>query len=234
MDERLAIPRRFNGPPESANGGYACGLLAGRASAILGSDGITVTLHVPPPLDRDLQLERAGGRVLAWDDDRLIAVATPARPVIEEAGFVAAAEARAAESGYRGLAGHPFPTCFVCGTDRTDGLGLRPGQIDNDVRTACVWRPRREDVCPEAVWAALDCPGGWTADLVSAPMVLHRMTAVVTRLPDAGTECIVVGRPDERGPRTLRTTTALYDGGGAVLGRAVATWATYDGVREAG
>ena len=50
MDE-VVIARRFCGPPTSANGGYACGLVAGLL------DGrARVTLRSPPPLDRPLQI----------------------------------------------------------------------------------------------------------------------------------------------------------------------------------
>ena len=65
-DESSAPPaskkshQRTRGPPESGNGGYACGtlgtLLAGPAE---------VTLRRPPPLDRELTLEKtASGAVL--------------------------------------------------------------------------------------------------------------------------------------------------------------------------
>ena len=47
----MIIPPRYNGPPDSANGGYACGLM----SEALGG-GFEVTLLRPPPLGVDLDL----------------------------------------------------------------------------------------------------------------------------------------------------------------------------------
>ncbi len=47
-----------------------------------------------------------------------------------------------AESSYAGLSDHPFATCFVCGTARAagDGLRLLPGRY-RPGRSACVWTP---------------------------------------------------------------------------------------------
>ncbi|MGH3039650.1 MAG: hypothetical protein ACRDLZ_09670, partial [Gaiellaceae bacterium] len=68
----MIVPGRFNGPPDSANGGYACGLVA----AILG--GVAeVTLRRPPPLDRELDVVREDGRVEIRDGEALVAEAAP-------------------------------------------------------------------------------------------------------------------------------------------------------------
>jgi len=49
--QSITIERRFRGPPNSANGGYVCGLLA------KGMDrGAEITLRAPPPLDTPLHL----------------------------------------------------------------------------------------------------------------------------------------------------------------------------------
>jgi hypothetical protein len=48
------FPARFNGPPGSANGGYACGVIAQHVP----SDLVEVTLRRPPPLDTTLFIER--------------------------------------------------------------------------------------------------------------------------------------------------------------------------------
>ena len=74
------------------------------------------------------------------------------------------------------------------------------------------------------VWAALDCPGGWSATWSGRPMVLGRMTAAVDACPAVGDPCVVVGRRlrDER--RKTFTATTAYDADGRVLGRAEAAW----------
>ena len=50
--ETIVIDSRFRGPPRSANGGYACGMLARHLSG-----GVSVRLSAPPPLDTELRLE---------------------------------------------------------------------------------------------------------------------------------------------------------------------------------
>ena len=47
----VMIPRRFNGPPDSGNGGYSCGVVA----ALLDAPAVEVTLRAPPPLERELR-----------------------------------------------------------------------------------------------------------------------------------------------------------------------------------
>ena len=46
----LRLEERFCGPPATANGGYACGIIA----ELLGGD-VEVTLRRPPPLGRPLR-----------------------------------------------------------------------------------------------------------------------------------------------------------------------------------
>jgi hypothetical protein len=83
-------------------------------------------------------------------------------------------------------------------------------------------------VAVEFVWAALDCPGGWSADLVGRPMVLGRMTAAVDVRPAPGEPCVVVGRWLGEDGRKTFTASSAYDGEGRVLGRAQATWIAVD------
>ena len=122
------------------------------------------------------------------DRGHLVATATPA-PDLEDAdpAPVSLEAARAAEERYEGLVDHPFPTCFSCGTARTpgDGLCLRPGPLDDGTgRYAATWTPDEVDV--PLVWAALDCPGGWSAGIAGRPMVLGTMTARIRALPETG------------------------------------------------
>ncbi|HET8969672.1 MAG TPA: hypothetical protein VFN19_01325, partial [Candidatus Nanopelagicales bacterium] len=79
-------------------------------------------------------------------------------------------------------------------------------------------------VPPELVWAALDCPGGWTSDLGDRPMVLGRITAAVDALPEPGDRCIVVGQRLGVDGRKAFTASTAYDSDGRVLGHAESTW----------
>ena len=59
------IERRFNGPPDSAHGGVACGVFAGAVD----SRQATVRLTAPPPLDTDFDVVDADGwRVITGPD----------------------------------------------------------------------------------------------------------------------------------------------------------------------
>lgn len=232
-ESRLVIPARFNGPPDSGNGGFVAGLLAAYVS---GEGPVQVTLREPPPLDVPLDVRLDDGQVVAALGGAVIATAQPGTLAADPVLPVSFRTAAAAESRYQGLTAHPFPTCFVCGTDRPrgDGLGLRPGRVGDrpEDPVATTWVPSagladRDGTLPARfVWAALDCPGGWASDLVARPMVLGRMTAAVHALPLAGDPCVVVGRVlDVEGRKTFTASTA-YDPDGRVLGRAESTWIT--------
>ncbi|MDQ1668454.1 MAG: hypothetical protein QOE40_515 [Actinomycetota bacterium] len=237
---RLIIDPRYAGPPGSGNGGYVCGRLA---AFLPETPVVEVTLRQPPPLQTPLDVTASGGGVALTFGGALLAEAAPGALTGEVVDPVDADTAAAAMGRYAGLVLHPFPGCFACGVDRPapDGLGLRPGRLtDRPDSVATVWRPdaslaspdstsggasdARRTVRPEMVWAALDCPGGWSADLVGRPMLLGRMAAAVDALPQAGEQYVVVGRALAVEGRKTFTASTMYDGDGRVVGRAEATW----------
>ena len=225
----MRIARRYNGPATSANGGVA----SGRLAEYVGAAAVQVTLRRPPPLDVDLRVDAAGGTARLLHGDALVAEAVPGRLAADPGpsqdlgagadpgAAVTVEQGTAAEFGYAGLSDHPFPTCFVCGTERDDGLGLRPGPL-GDGRVGCVWTPAADDRW--LVWAALDCPGGWSTDLPGRPMVLGRMILERYGAPSVGEPHVVVGWTTGTEGRKTFTGTALFDGEGAVVARAQATW----------
>lgn len=250
----LRIPGRFCGPPSSGNGGWCAGALAGliehdcpdnRAEAW---PTVEVTLRQPPPLDATMQIVR--------DDDGSTVASFGGLPVLSARVLsdrdvvavepVPAETARAAEASYAGLRSHPFPTCFVCGTDREEGDGLRifPGRVDpvdGLDRSASTWRPHpsvQEDwhdyvddhgrASLATTWASLDCVGAWAADIEDRPMVLGRMTAAVDALPAIGEEHVVVGQVRGTDGRKTFTASTLYDADDRVVARAEHTWITID------
>src|SRR5690606_31599051 len=113
----------------SGNGGYVAGLAGTALAAELGPGLVPqVTLRMPPPLEKDLDL--AAGRLT--DGTAVVAEAVAVDgDILADAAIdpVLPAEARAAEASYRGLRNHPFPACFVCGPANPDGLQLKPGPI---------------------------------------------------------------------------------------------------------
>jgi hypothetical protein len=212
----VRIDRRFNGPPGSANGGITCGLLAAHVDAPIAE----VTLRKPPPLDTTMRVE--AGRL--YDGDVLVAEAGPGTVDITAPAAVGVTEATAAAAAYAGLVGHPFPTCFVCGLDRTDGLALTASPVGDDGVVAAVWTPYESSEL--LVWAALDCPGAWSADLPGRPMVLGRMACRIDALPAQDQPHVVQGWLLGGEGRKVRTGSALYDADGTVLAVAQATWIT--------
>ncbi len=211
----MRIAARFNGPPGSANGGVT----AGRLAAYVGAPAVEVTLRRPPPLDVDLRVDASGGTARLLDGDVLVAEAVPSS-VDVDAGPAVGVE-QAAATAFAGRQGHPFPTCFVCGTDRADGLAVHPGPV-GDGRVAAVWTPAGDD--PVLVWAALDCPGGWASGLDGRPLVLGRMALERSGDLRPGEPHVVVGRVTGGQGRKVHTATALFTADGAVLARARATW----------
>ena len=68
QSETVTIPGRFNGPANSGNGGYVCGLLAAHM------DGASeVSLRAPPPLEVPLRLTRETGLAQLHDGQMLLA-----------------------------------------------------------------------------------------------------------------------------------------------------------------
>ena len=174
----MLIDRRFRGPPNSANGGYTCGLVAQH----LGWTSAEVSLRKPPPIESPLRVDRADDRVLMLEDATVIAegvasdfdLAIPDPPTLDQAS--------AAVERYPWAKTHPFPECFTCGPARhvPDGLRLLLGPIEGRELFATPWVPDTSladsdgIVPPIFMWAALDCPTA-VAVPVGRPSVLARL-----------------------------------------------------------
>jgi hypothetical protein len=221
----VIIPPRYNGPPESANGGYACGLL----SEALGG-GFEVMLRWPPPLGVDLDLVGTELR----QGDVVIAEARRAESLLEASPPVSLAEAEEASRGYPGFAHHAYPTCFTCGPAREDGLGIFAGPVAaRDGLVAAPWTPAADVagadglVRPEFVWASLDCPGAFAVGFAGrGATVLGRLAARIDSRPRPGEPHVVVGWPLGEEGRKLFAGTALFSAAGEVRGVARAVWVT--------
>lgn len=223
VDDALLIPRRFNGPPDSANGGYTCGLVAG----LLGPGAAEVTLRSPPPLERPLAVQRDGAAVRVTGGDVLVAEAREAELDLDMPEPVGVEQAAAASR--RGTehwsADHPFRTCVVCGPDRDPGDGFRlfPGELDQGL-FASVWTP--DNARPEETWAALDCPT--SAPVANfgegPPMVLARLTARLDAPVEPGRPHVVLSWPLEVDGRKRHAGAALFSEAGALMAVSRALW----------
>lgn len=217
----------YQGPPDSANGGYACGLFAEQAAQSLGTSApLAVQLHAPPPLGTALRIKRTSRRVHIWSDRSIVATVSPDPTDVELIPSVSKSEAEAASKSFKGRSFHPFPTCVICGSGRTDQAALRmsPGPLaDREGSVACTCTPRSE-VDVALMWAMLDCPGGWTLEQVPAPWVLSWMTARIAGFPVPGETTVAVACGERNGEWSARCLSALYRTDGTELGRALATW----------
>jgi hypothetical protein len=216
---RVLIPRRFNGPPASANGGYTCGLIA----RYVGGPA-DVSLRSPPPLDTALELWRSGdGEVLLRHRDRLVAEGRAAAPPdVEPPVRPTVAQAREALRRHPWLNDrHPFSDCYVCGVGRHDGLGLHFGDLRGhpDVTAALL-------IADETVpHGALDCPSYvpalWHAD---TPSMLARMQAEILEPIPLGEPVVATGWLLRADGRKYYTASALLDADGQLLARASQLW----------
>jgi hypothetical protein len=213
----MIIPSRFNGPPSSANGGYACGLF----SEALGG-GFEVTLLVPPPLDT--QLDIVGDELR--HGDVVVARARRAAHSDEEVPEpVSLAEAEAASKRYAGFEHHAYPTCFTCGPERDDGLRIFAGPVEGRAGVvAAPWTPG-PGVRAEIVWAALDCPSGWAVDEFQREgVLLGRMAAAIHTRPEPGEAHVVIGwRVGEEGRKRF-AGSAVFTGDGGLVAHSRSTW----------
>jgi hypothetical protein len=213
----LRIGPRFNGPPQSGNGGYTAGLLA----ALVGEPA-EVTLRRPPPLRRTLRFD--GERL--WDDEALVAEARRASVDLAYPEPVTFAAAVLASERYPGFERHSFPTCFVCGPERKPGHGLRifAGPVEGRDLFAAPWIVP-DDVERAFVWAGLDCPGAIAVGFPArGETVLGRFAAGIDRVPSPGERCVVVAWPLGEDGRKLYAGTALFSEAGEPLAVARATW----------
>jgi hypothetical protein len=221
MSQRVVIASRFNGPPQSGNGGYTCGLLG----TLIG-DSAEVTLQKPPPLDRELAIEVEGvgeeSHLRLLDGDTLIASGRAAQPNVVVPEPPTLAQADAAQTAYEGFAAHPYPGCFVCGPKRAEGDGLRlfTGKVSHRMLVASTWTPAPSldagdgTVERRVVWSALDCPSyfGGRLNGYGRVAMLGRMTATLCAPIEVGEAYIVIGWPIGQEGRK-------WDGGSAIFTR---------------
>ena len=234
VSERVTIAGRFNGPPGSGNGGYTCGLLANYV------DGpAEVSLRSPPPLDRNLTVERSGDRAALYDGETLVAEAEPASLDEEAPTLVPLEVAENAASASRFLEQHhPFPTCFVCGPRRAhdDGLRIFPGPVRERELFASPWTPSPTlkdaagELPDELIWAALDCPTSaplWNEPDENGnllPIVLARLQVLLYGPVEPGQTHVITAWPISVDGRKRRAGAALFGPTGDLMAESRALW----------
>jgi hypothetical protein len=234
----VRIGSKFNGPPDSAHGGVACGVFAG----VVDARRATVRLSAPPPLDEDLRIDDHpdGSRSIAgaagpvasvrvWD----VPIDLDPLPLLDAEQLATGARAWLSDVA----PDHPFPTCFGCGHARPerDGLELFPGEIPGSPFRGAAWTPTGADEDAEVpdwlVWAAVDCPSGaatmpWADD--DQVVLLGQMSLEIRRRPAVGEHYQVVARAGGRDGRKLRSDVAVVASDGANVARGRCLWILVD------
>ena len=228
---QIFVPKRFNGPPETANGGYVAGLIAGEMRNAGISGAIEVSLRAPPPVEAQMDLVIAGSGCKCRHGDTVIGGArrvdalgaVPAAPSLEMA-----AQGR---ENFPPVADHAFPYCFVCGPSRTkDGLCIFTGRPHGYDGVTDVWTPDGDyagadgRVREEVLWAALDCPGAFAIGFQERPMVLGRIKGEVHRRPEAGAPLIVAAWHLYDEGRKHGAASALFTADGELLAQTEQLW----------
>lgn len=226
--QTLTVAARFCGPPSSSNGGYFAGVLATLAARTL-----EVRLLKPPPLDTELAVQPlADGTLEVRHGTEPIGEGRAAVLRLDVPPAPAYFEALEASRHYAGFHHHPFPGCFVCGTQRVRGDGLRifAGPLRGRRVVAAPWVPDGSldggngKVRPEFMSAALDCPGYYAVAADDRVMLLAQFTAHVDRLVYVGASCTVLGWHIGSSGRKHEAGTAIFDEQGVLCGRARALW----------
>lgn len=184
-----------------------------------------MTLRLPPPLERELAVERRDGLTLLLDGEDVVAEALPAEVELDAPEPPSPEDAAVASARYAPIGPETFRGCFSCGAIREEGDGLRilPGRVAGSDLVAAPWIAH-EPSAP-VVWAAIDCSGAYAVSAEGrGDAVLGRMAARVERLPREGERCVVVGWPRGAEGRKLHAGTALFGEGGELLAVARQTW----------
>ena len=224
----LTVDKRFCGPPGYANGGYIAGLMAQHSAA-----RVRIRLERPIPLQVPLELRAVEGGGLELSHlGGVLARALPVDFELEVPAAPSYLQALEASRHFTGFTHHLYPACFVCGTERARGDGLRifAGRHGAGNLVAAPWvadvalSDGEGKVRPEFISAALDCPGAFAAREDLAPMLLGEFSAHIDRRLHVDEPCVVVGWKIRASGRKYEVGTALFDEDGELCARARAIW----------
>lgn len=227
--ETVRISRRFQGPPNCSNGGYACGLTAQRLTG-----AATVRLKAPAPLEADLRLESNEDQARLLHGTSLVAEARRTGLELSPPDPPTFQQATQASESFAGFKQHQFPGCFVCGQQRSapEGLRIFPGPVPGTSTIAAPWVPDRSLAGPSGhvervyLWSALDCPSGFA--LLPLPddlgIVLGELSVSVAREATPGDAFMVLAWPIGVDGRKRFSGSAIYTADGALVALARATW----------
>jgi hypothetical protein len=226
----ITVPLAYEGIPGIAHGGYTAGLLAEHL------DGhARVMLRRPPLRDVPLTVEQADDVVLLRDGDgQLVMEAHAAEPIEVRLPAITIEEASARPRNPK-FDHHPYPTCFVCGTARHDGLHIHLSAPDDDHIVTGVWTPSGPlldgyaSVPSPIVWAIVDCLTAWSfADRWDEPQwwpaVTGQISVAVSADIPLGQPCVLVARTARREGRRIMLEAGIVNAAGSWQARGTAVW----------
>ena len=225
----VTIDKRFCGPKSSGNGGYSAGLFA---RVIDGP--AAVKLMKPPPFDTPIHLRQVENGFEAVVGDSVIASIEPANVRVDPPEMPSDADIAAAHDDFLETIGdaHLIPYCFVCGTKRAPGDGLRifSGAAPDSPVNADLWTPA-DDLAgddglirPEFLWAALDCPTAYALRVGDRMTLLGRLAVDIYRRPKPGERLIAAAwRTGEEGRKHF-SSSVLLDENREFIAAANALW----------
>jgi acyl-coenzyme A thioesterase PaaI-like protein len=228
MTSSLIVAQRFNGPPQSAHGGYICGLIAAATGA-----NVRVRLYRPPPLATEFEIsERPPDEWRVTYGKDTIATATRTSVRVQVPAPPNYLQAMDASLHFPGLKKEVFSDCFVCGEHRKRGDGLRvfPGHVPGGIVYASPWLPSADladdngKIKPEFIWSVLDCPGYYASFTDLRPALLGEFTVHIDRSVHVDEACVVIGWPILVEGRKHKVGTALFDEDGERCALGIATW----------
>ncbi len=243
MNQRVVVAKQFRGPPESGNGGYVSGLLAGYLSLSAAAEGVEVTLRAPTPLDSPMQIQIDDAQVSAYVGETLIGQALPKKLALDVPQPPTFAQALAVQYNSPALdptienivsGGVGFhPICFCCGADVAADQGLRvfAAPVPGFQGVAAAWQPdvvfqdENGFLPAEMIWAALDCPGqfAYFADGIRTGL-LGRMTAKLLTPVRASDQIVITGWCIEIEGKKHFAGTALFNQQGECCAYSKQVW----------
>ena len=229
----MIVNSRFNGPPNSGNGGYVGGLMAKEIGGI-----VQVTLHKPPPLDVEMKLADQGEEWTLTHKNAIVARAKSSTITIAPKVIPSMADAVLCETRYPGFKRHAFPHCFVCGPQRSenDGLRLFTGVSGSGDYVAAPFRSFDDlyddegQMKTEFIWSALDCPGAYAITQIQEEkvLVLGRMTVEIKANINKSEKLIVSGWYLGSEKKKNYSGSAIINSDGEVKAIGEATWIEID------
>ncbi|MEU2034364.1 PaaI family thioesterase [Nocardia amamiensis] len=229
--DAFTVPGHVRGYPGVAFGGYVAGLLASASSAAELRVDFRHAVTVDTPIT--LSADGSGGATLTDQDGAVLAEASASVVTISPPPAPTWVEVQAATATAQVL--RKMSHCYGCGAACPPGRGLRlsPWAVPAHDMVVCAWTPDPSLGGPdgllatENVWAALDCPGGWSAMALRdmrPGAVTAALTATQLEPVRAGDSYISYGWPIARDGRKYTVGVALARTDGTLCALAEALW----------